>query len=134
MRLAKANPELGAQDRADRLRRIRSAAQVVRIAFPAVQHIHLGLKFESANRLTPASQSHQLHPPARAFFEFPCPYADCGGSFDLTAAVNAAVTDQARHSEGVLNCEGLRPLSYASRQLCGLRLIYTVDATFYPAK
>jgi len=134
MRLAKANPELGAQDRADRLRRIRSAAQVVRVAFPAVQHIHLGLKFESANRLTPASQSHQLHPPARAFFEFPCPYADCGGSFDLTGAVNAAVADQARHSEGVLNCEGLRPLSYASRQLCGLRLIYTVDATFYPAK
>jgi hypothetical protein len=134
MRLAKANPELGAQDRADRLRRIRSAAQVVRIAFPAVQHIHLGLKFESANRLTPASQSHQLHPPARAFFEFPCPYADCGGSFDLTSAVNAAVADLARHSEGVLNCEGLRPLSYASRQLCGLRLIYTVDATFYPAK
>jgi hypothetical protein len=132
MRLAKANPEVGAQDRADRLRRIRSAAQVLRIAFPTVQHIHLGLKFESVGRLTPASQSHQLHPPARAFFEFPCPYADCGGSFDLSAAVNVALADLARHSEGVLNCEGLRPLSYATRQLCGLRLIYTVDATFYP--
>jgi hypothetical protein len=132
MRLAKANPEVGAQDRADRLRRIRSAAQVLRIAFPTVQHIQLELKFETPNRLTPASQSHQLHPPARAFFEFPCPYADCGGSFDLTAAVNAALADQARHSEGVLACEGLRPLSYATRQLCGLRLIYTVDAKFYP--
>ena len=132
MRLAKANPEVGAQDRADRLRRIRTAAQVLRIAFPAVQHIQLELKFETANRLTPASQSHQLHPPARAFFEFPCPYADCGGSFDLTAAVNAALADQARHSQGVLACEGLRPLSYATRQLCGLRLIYTVDAAFYP--
>jgi hypothetical protein len=114
------------------LRRIRTAAQVLRIAFPAVQHIQLELKFETSNRLTPASQSHQLHPPARAFFEFPCPYADCGGSFDLTAAVNAALADQARHSQGVLACEGLRPLSYATRKLCGLRLIYTVDATFYP--
>jgi hypothetical protein len=132
MRLAKANPEVGAQDRADRLRRIRSAAQVVRVAFPTVQHIHLGLRFETTGRLTPASQSHQLHPPARAFFEFPCPYADCGGSFNLTEAVNAALADQARHSEGVLDCEGLRPQTYASRQLCGLRLIYTVDATFYP--
>jgi len=132
MRLAKANPEVGAQDRADRLRRIRSAAQVLRIAFPAVQNIQLKLKFESSNRLTPASQSHQLHPPARAFFEFPCPYADCGGSFDLTAAVNAALADLARHSEGVLDCAGLRPLSYASKQLCGLRLVYTVDAMFYP--
>jgi hypothetical protein len=131
MRLAKANPEVGAQDRADRLRRIRSAAQVLRVAYPAVQHIHLRLKFESSSRLTPASQSHQLHPPARAFFEFPCPYADCGGSFDLTAAVNVALADQARHSEGVLDCEGLRPLSYSSKQLCGLRLVYVVDALFY---
>ena len=132
MRLAKANPEVGAQDRADRLRRIRTAAQVLRIAFPAVQHIQLELKFETSNRLTTASPPHQLHPPARAFFDFPFPYADCGGSFDLTAAVNAALADQARHSQGVLACEGLRPFSYATRQLCGLRLIYTVDATFYP--
>src|SRR5260370_26737462 len=117
MRVAKANPEVGAQDRADRLRRIRSAAQVVRVAFPAVQHIHLKLKFESTSRLTPASQSHQLHPPARAFFEFPCPYADCGGSFDLTAALNAAFGGLARHSEGELGFLGLRALSYASKQL-----------------
>src|SRR3979411_1860502 len=129
MRLAKANPEVGAQDRADRLRRIRSAAQVLRIAFPAVQHIQLELKFETANRLTPASQSHKLHPPARAFFEFPCPYADCSGCFNLTAAVKVAMADMARHSEGVLGCEGLRPHTYASKQPCGLRLIYTVDAT-----
>src|ERR1700738_2188102 len=120
MRLAKANPEVGAQDRADRLRRIRSAAQVLRIAFPAVQHIHLKLKFESASRLTPASQSHQLHPPARAFFEFPCPYADCGGSFDLTAAVNAALADQARHSEGGRGGEGLGRLGYRRGHPAGL--------------
>src|SRR6266403_5297048 len=107
MRLAKANPEVAAQDRADRLRRVRSAAQVLRIAFPAVQHIHLGLTFESASRLTPASQLHQLHPPARAFFEFPCPYADCDGQFDLTNAVKAALADPAHQAAGVLECSGL---------------------------
>jgi hypothetical protein len=132
MRLARANPEAAGQDRADRLRRDRSAAQVLRAAFPAVQQIHLELKFEGAGRLTPASQSHKLHPPARAFFEFPCPYADCSGSFDLTAAVKVAMGDLARHSEGVVGCAGLRPHTYSSKQPCGLRLIYTVDATPNP--
>ena len=117
----------------DRLRRNRAAAPQLRVAFPGVQQLRLELKFEGQTTNIPASQSHVLHPPARAFFEFPCPYADCYGSFDLTAAVHAALADHARHSEGVLDCEGQRPLTYAARQLCGLRLIYTVDATFYPA-
>ncbi len=132
MRLAKANPEVAGRDRADRLRRDRSAAQVLRIAFPTVRQIHLELKFEGPGRLTPASQTHGMHPPARAFFEFPCPYADCGGCFDLTDAVNAAMNDQASHSEGMLECAGTRPHTYASKQPCGLRLVYKVDATFHP--
>lgn len=132
MRLAKANPESMGQDRADRLRRNRSAAQMLRVAFPAVRQIDVELKFEGAGRLTPASQSHSLHPPARAFFEFPCPYADCGGSFDLTGAVNVALADMTSHSEGTMGCAGLRPHTYASKQSCGLRLNYSVDALFHP--
>jgi hypothetical protein len=133
MRLTTPRPGAARQERADRLRRDRAAALTLKASFPALQQLRLELQFEGTANV-PASQAHVLHPPARAFFEFPCPYADCGGSFDLTSAVNAAVADLERHSEGVLNCEGLRPLSYASRQLCGLRLIYTVDATFYPPK
>ena len=118
------------QQRRDRLRRDRAAAVALRVAFPAVQHLRLELRFESSSAQTPTHQSHILHPPAQAFFEFACPYADCDGHFDLTAAVNAALADPAHHAAGVLECSGLRPSDCASKRLCQLRLIYKVTATY----
>ncbi len=102
----------------ERLRRDRAAAQALRVAFPAVQHLRLELKFESTTSSTPTLQSHVLHPPARAFFEFPCPYADCDGQFDLTSAVKAALADPAHQAAGVLECAGLRVRDYASKRPC----------------
>jgi len=100
------------QERMDRLRRDRAAALALRVAFPTVQHLRLELKFESTTSSTPTLQSHVLHPPARAFFEFPCPYADCDGQFDLTSAVKAALAIRRISSRGtgVLRpaCTGLR--------------------------
>lgn len=90
------------QQRRDRLHRDRAAAVALRIAFPAVQHLRLELKFESSSAQVPTLQSHTLHPPAQAFFEFQCPYADCDGHFDLTGAVDAALADPAHHAAGVL--------------------------------
>ncbi len=119
------------QERIDRLRRDRAAAVALRVAFPAVQHLRLELKFESSSAKAPTLQSHVLHPPAQAFFEFPCPYADCDGHFDLTGAVNAALADPAHHSAGVLECCGLRPRDCASNGPCQLHLIYKVTATYH---
>jgi hypothetical protein len=118
------------QERMDRLRRNRAAAVALRVAFPAVQHLHLELKFESSSAKAPTLQSHILHPPAQAFFDFPCPYADCDGHFDLTAAVSVALADPAHHAAGVLECPGLRPRDWASKQACQLHLIYKVTATY----
>ena len=119
------------QERIDRLRRDRAAAVALRVAFPAVQHLRLELKFESSSAKAPTLQSHVLHPPAQAFFEFPCPYADCDGHFDLTGAVNAALADPAHHGTGVLECFGLRPRDCASKRPCQLQLIYNVTATYH---
>src|ERR1700719_701096 len=119
------------QERMDRLRRDRAAALALRVAFPAVQHLRLELKFESTTSSTPTLQSHVLHPPARAFFEFPCPYADCDGQFNLTDAVKAALADPAHQAAGVLECSGLRVRDYASKRPCRLHLIYTVTATYH---
>jgi len=119
------------QERMDRLRRDRAAALALRVAFPAVQHLRLELKFESTTSSTPTLQSHILHPPARAFFEFPCPYADCDGQFDLTSAVKAALADPAHQAAGVLECSGLRVRDYASKRPCQLHLLYTVTATYH---
>jgi hypothetical protein len=119
------------QQRTDRLRRDRAAAVTLCIAFPAVKHLHLELKFESSSARAPTLQSHILHPPAQAFFEFQCPYADCDGYFDLRGAVNAALADPAHHAAGVLECSGLRPWDCASKRPCQLQLLYKVTATYH---
>lgn len=120
------------QDRQERFRRDRAAAQPLRIAFPEIGVLRLELKFESTTRNTPAVQVHELHPSARAFFRFPCPFADCSGQFDLTSAVNAALASPAHRSEGVLECTGLRPRDHASKQICQLHLVHTITAKYRP--
>lgn len=132
MKLALVSPTAKREERRDRLRQHRAAAPVLRVAFPTLLSLHLELEFECSAPSTPAQQSHVLHPPAQAFFEFPCPYADCDGQFDLTAAVNAALADAAHRAQGALECSGERARHIGSKQPCQLRLLYTVTAAFQP--
>jgi hypothetical protein len=120
------------QERRDRLRRDRAAASALRIAFPAIEQLRFEFTFQSASTSTPASQSHILHPAAAAFFEFACPYANCDGQFDLTGAVNTALTDTAHQAKGVLECHGVRARDGGSNQPCELRLVYSVTAIYQP--
>jgi hypothetical protein len=119
------------QGRLDQLRRDRAAALALRTAFPAVEQLRLELKFKGMTTNTPADQSHVLHPAARAFFEFPCPYADCDGQFDLTRAVSSTLAHQAPRAEGVLECTGQRLDHRTSRSPCQLHLNYTFIVTYY---
>lgn len=130
MRLAPPNSAATRQGRMDQLRRDRARAQVLRSAFPTVQHLRIEFRFEGPGTSTPTSQSHVLYPPARAFFEYPCPYSDCDGHFDLDSAVKAALADATRPAAGVLECCGLRARDHASKQPCGLQLVYEVTATY----
>jgi hypothetical protein len=129
MRLAPARNLDARQQRAEQLRRDRAASLSLRVAFPAVQELRLELTFLGGTANAPGSQSHVLHPPARAFFTFPCPYANCDGQYDLTDAVNAALGSPAHRAEGVLECSGLRARKYDSKQPCLLNLVYAVIAT-----
>jgi len=133
MRLTTLSPAAARQERADRLRRDRAAASTLRSAFPAIQQLRFDLRFEGTTATTPTSQSHVLHPPARAFFTFPCPYSDCDGQFDLTTAVDAALSDPSQWTEGVLECAGVRAWDHASKQPCRLHLVYRIAATREPA-
>ena len=121
------------RERTERLRRDRSAARVLRVMFPALQELRLELRFKDGDSSAPAFQLHIMHPPARAFFRFPCPHADCSGQFDLTEAVTDACADPTRRSEGVLICSGVRPRTYDSKQPCALQLAYGVIAKEYAA-
>jgi len=115
----------------DQARRNRAAAPQLRAAFPKVQQLRLELKFESKTTNIPASQSHVLHPPARAFFELPCPYADCDGRFDLTSAVNLLLADRLSKGEGALTCQGHRPDRQVTRTPCQLHLSYEFIVTYH---
>ncbi|HEY6923906.1 MAG TPA: hypothetical protein VI653_10585 [Steroidobacteraceae bacterium] len=131
MRLNPSSAAAAREERTGRLRRDRAAALTVRAAFPSVQQLRLDLEFEGAAANTPTPQSHVLHPPARAYFTFPCPYADCDGQFDLTEAVNAALDDRSPQPEGVSQCPGTRVGNQASRQPCLLRLTHRITATYH---
>lgn len=118
------------QERTERLRRGRAASLVLSSAFPAIQQLRLNLQFEGGSANAPASQLHVLHPPARAFFTFPCPFADCDGEFDLSDAVNAALVHRSHGAEGVLECSGGRFCKHGAKQPCLLRLSYSVTASY----
>ena len=125
-----APPSASRQERMDQLRRDRATAQLLREVFPTVQQLRIELKFEGPGASVPTPQSHVLYPPARAFFEYRCPYSDCDGRFDLDSAVKAALAGAAHRAEGVLECRGTRAGDRASRHPCLLRLVYEVTATF----
>jgi len=132
MKLALVSPAAERQESRDRLRRDRAAALALREAFPAVQQLRLELLFQGSSATTPAPQSHTLHEAARAFFKFPCPYADCDGYFDLGAAIEAAVADPAHRATGEQGCSGKRAVRLGAKEPCQLRLNYTVTATRHP--
>ena len=113
----------------DQFRRDRATAPVLRATFPALEQLRIELKFEAPSSSAPTPQSHVLYPPARAFFEYPCPYWDCDGQFDLGGAVRAALADVTHRAEGVLECQGSRIRDRASGRTCLLRLFYEVTAT-----
>jgi hypothetical protein len=111
-------------------RRDRTTAPALRAAFPSVQHLRIELRFQGSGSSAPTPQTHVLYPPARAFFEYRCPYSDCDGQFDLNGAVRAALTDATHHAEGLLECRGSRGQDHASRRPCLLQLIYQVTAIY----
>jgi len=129
MKLALVSPAVGRQERRERLRRDRAAALALREVYPGVLQLRLDLQFQGSTLNSPAPQSHTLHAPARAFFEFPCPYADCDGHFDLGAAVKTAVGDPLRRAAGELRCSGKRPVLVGSKESCQLLVGYLVTAT-----
>jgi len=130
MKLATVSAESSRQQRYERLRRDRAAAQAIRAAYPTIATLGLELHFEGPDARVPADQRHVMHPPARAFFQFPCPYADCDGQFNLSEAVRAALTMSKKSAVGVLECSGLRVKDQSGRQPCKLHVHYVISPQY----
>ena len=112
----------------DQLRHDWATAQILRAAFPTVQQVRIELKFAEPGSSAPTPQSHVLYPPARAFFAYPCPYADCNGQFDLAGAATAAMSNPTHQAGGELECGGSRGGDHSKRS-CRLRVVYEVTAS-----
>jgi hypothetical protein len=130
MRFASRKPEGTRLAQKERWRRDRAAAETVRSAFPSVERIVIDLEFEDPEGPAPAKQSHAMYPPARAFFEFACPYASCDGKFDLSAVAKHALDHSLAHATGSLECSGTRTRDGVTHRACGVRASYTVVADY----
>ena len=112
----------------ERQRRNRSTTALMRAQYPQFGSLRLDFDFSDSAAFTPVPQLTVLHPPARAYFVFPCPYADCDGEFDLTAAVAELARLGETSAEGRLQCCGHRARDRNSRAPCQLTLEYTLVA------
>jgi hypothetical protein len=121
------------RERRERLRTAHDAAQTLRDAFPGATLVSVQLQFLPVTAPPHAAQSFVMYPAARAFFEYPCPYGDCDGIYELGAAAVRALTRDGSGVSGIAECCGLRFRDGLPRQPCGLRMSYTITARQAPA-
>jgi len=117
----------------------RAKTLTVRDTFPQVGVIHIDLDFAESRGHPPSPQRHSLYPPARAFFRFACPCADCDGDFNLAAAVAELVKGGSvgkratgRSVTGRSLCEGTHSRDSTHSEPCRIELSFRVAVAFGP--
>jgi hypothetical protein len=111
----------------ERQRRDRAATPTMKERYPQFGSLRLMFEFKGAGPFTPAPQVNVMHPPAKAYFVFPCPHADCDGQFDLTSPTDALARNGATLGNGHLDCPGQRSVDRKGRAPCGLSLEYKIE-------
>ena len=120
----RAVPTVGRKATRERQSRNRIAAPQLRLRYPKLTSLQLGFVFSDTSAFLPSPQMTVLHPPARAYFCFACPYGDCDGEFDLTDAIERMIGAREARARGAVCCAGTRHGSDS----CKLRLEYTLVA------
>lgn len=110
------------QKRREILQRDRSQADLLRSAWPKVEILRLQFTFDDGTRLPPSTQLHQFNPPARSFYRFPCPFADCSGEYDLSDIVTQTFKSNRGEIHQLFSCEGIRARDRITGYACGLKL------------
>lgn len=112
----------------ERHRRDRMATPSLGARYPQYECLRLEFVFKDVGPFTPAPQVAVMHPPANAYFAFPCPYEDCDGEFDLAGVVATMAQDQQERSEGRMPCPGHRNRGETGRAPCQLSLEFRISA------
>lgn len=113
----------------ERQSRDRAGMPDLRSRFPQFRALRLTFEFIGKGPFTPAAQLAVLHPPAPAYFVFPCPYSDCSGEFDLSDPIARMATDNRESCAGRLHCTGHRNFTTHIRAQCALTLEFHVEAS-----
>jgi len=109
----------------EKQRRNRLAAKELRVQYPQFSTIRVDLVFDDDASQPPAPQSIVLHPPARAYFVYPCPYASCTGELDLAANVDHIAEQGRECAAGHAQCNGQRH-GHKGKAPCNLRIGYSI--------
>jgi hypothetical protein len=125
MKLKTVGPEGARNLLREKQRRNRLMSKELRVQFPQLSSIRLDFAFSDETSQPPAPQSIVLHPPARAYFVYPCPYASCNGEFDLAAPVADAAEDH-QHKAGHTRCKGERVRGRQGKAPCDLHIEYSI--------
>ena len=126
MKFSTVGPEGARNLLREKQRRQRLAAKELRQQFPQFPSIRVDFVFKDEELQSPAPQSVVLHPPARAYFVYPCPYASCNGEFDLAKNV-AEIAKQGQHeSAGHTKCTGERIRGRQGKTPCDLHIEYSI--------
>src|SRR4051794_34145435 len=108
MKLTSVGPEGARNLMREKQRRNRLAAKELRVQFPQFATVRVDFVFSDDELQPPPPQSIVLHPPARAYFVYPCPYASCNGELDLAANVDNIAEKGAARAAGHATCSGER--------------------------
>jgi hypothetical protein len=127
MKLAYASAANARVQMRERQRRDRLATPALRTRFPQFSSVRFDFEFSDSGPFTPAPLATVMHPPACAYFFFPCPYADCDGEFNLTAPVAELAKEDDAHRDGHLKCSGHRT-GDKGRVPCQLTVEYHIEA------
>ena len=125
MKLTSIGPEGARNVMREKQRRNRMAAKELRVQFPQFATIRMDFVFSDDGSQPPAPQSIVLHPAARAYFVYPCPYASCNGELDLAANVDHIAEEGRARVAGHATCSGERQ-GRQGKAICDLRIDYSI--------
>jgi hypothetical protein len=125
MKLTTVGPEGARNVLREKQRRNRLAAKELRVQYPQFATIRVDLVFDDEASQPPAPQSIVLHPPARAYFVYPCPYASCTGELDLAANVDHIAEQGKARAAGHARCNGERH-GRQGKGPCDLHIEYSI--------
>ena len=127
MKLTSIGPEGARNLMREKQRRNRLAAKELRVQFPQFATVRVDFSFSESDEASqpPAPQSIVLHPPARAYFVYPCPYASCTGELDLAANVDHIAEQGRVRAAGHATCKGERQRRLGKAP-CDLHIEYSI--------